>query len=186
VSVVFTARYPRWIFDFNVGVLRWSWRVQVYAFTLTTDRYPPFTLAAAPDYPAQLDVEYPGELSRGLVLVKWWLLAIPHYLIISAFGGGFTLWTQSVGGDETQRVAIGGGLAGLLVLIAAIGLAFTGRYLRSLFDLVIGMHRWTYRVIAYAALMTDEYPPFRLDTGGGEAPARSIPEPPHPAAPSTA
>jgi hypothetical protein len=186
VAVFFTGVYPRWIFDFNVGVLRWSWRVQVYAFTLTTDRYPPFTLAATADYPAQLDVEYPAELSRGLVLVKWWLLALPHYLIISVFGGGFTLWTQSVGGDQTTRVVIGGGLIGLLVLIAAIGLAFTGRYLRSLFDLVIGLHRWTYRVITYAALMTDEYPPFRLDTGGGEATAGATPEPPSTIAPSSA
>ena len=62
----------------------------------------------------------------------------------------------------------GGGLLGVLVFIAAIALLFTGRYPQGLFDLVMGLNRWIYRVGAYVALMTDEYPPFRLDTGGSE------------------
>ena len=164
-AILFTGRYPRAIFDFNVGVLRWTWRVSYYSYSaLATDRYPPFTLADDPDYPARLSVEYPQSLSRGLVLVKWWLLALPHYLIIGVFtGGAFAGYNQASGNDAW---AYGGGLIGLLVCIAAIVLLFAGRYPRGLYDLVMGMNRWVFRVGAYAALMTDQYPPFRLDMGG--------------------
>jgi len=165
-SILFTGRYPRGIFDFNVGVLRWSWRVAFYTYSaLGTDQYPPFTLDDV-DYPARLDVAYPEELSRGLVLVKWWLLAIPHYIIVGLFTSGLVWWTTHIGGEGALK--LGGGLIGLLVFIAALSLLFTARYPRGLFDLIMGLNRWVFRVGAYAALMRDEYPPFRLDLGGRE------------------
>jgi hypothetical protein len=147
-AILFTGRYPRGLFDFNVGVLRWTWRVGFYSYSaLATDQYPPFTLEPR-EYPATLEVEYPERLSRGLVLIKWWLLAIPHYLIVGVFQGGLGFRY--------------GGLQLLLVLYAGVALLFTGRYPRDLFDLVMGINRWTIRLTAYASLMRDEYPPFRF------------------------
>jgi hypothetical protein len=167
-AILFTARYPRGLFDFNVGVLRWTWRVSFYSYeALGTDRYPPFTLADVPDYPARLEVDYPESLSRGLVLVKWWLLAIPHLIIVGLLVGG---WTVYAGTTENAVWTWSGGLIGLLVFFAGIALLFTGRYIAGLFDFVIGLDRWVYRVGAYVALMTDKYPPFRLDMGPHEPP----------------
>ena len=172
-AILFTGRYPRPLFDFNVGVMRWSWRVIFYCSSvLATDRYPPFTLAPA-DYPAQLDVAYPERLSQGLVLIKWWLLAIPHYLIVGLFTSGLIWWTTDAWeGDAVLE--IGGGLIGLLALISVIILLFSGKYPRPMFDLLIGLNRWVFRVAAYATLMRDEYPPFRLDLGGREPPAPDL------------
>lgn len=145
-AVLFTGKYPKGLFTFNVGVLRWSWRVCFYSYgALGTDKYPPFTLGSVKDYPADLEIEYPKKLSRGLVLVKWWLLAIPHYFVINIF-----------------QVS-GGGLITILVIIAAIVLLFTGKYPKDIFKLVVGLNRWSLRVVGYAALMTDKYPPFRLE-----------------------
>jgi hypothetical protein len=171
-AILITGHYPMSIFEFNVGVLRWSWRVGYYAYgALGTDRYPPFTLREVPDYPATLEIAYPEHLSRGLVLVKWWLLALPHYLVIAFFMGGGTYLVSRSGAwvADDRGWSSGSGLIGLLALFAAIALLFTGRYPRGVFDLLLGMHRWVLRVAAYAALMTDAYPPFRLDMGGSEA-----------------
>jgi hypothetical protein len=183
-AILFTGRYPRSLFDFNVGVMRWSWRVNYYGYeALGTDRYPPFTLADVPDYPAHLDVAYPERLSRGLIFVKW-LLAIPHFLVLSVFVGG-GLWLGTRGGTDSgwdNGSNAGWSLVGLLVLIAAIVLLFTGRYPRPIYDFVLGMDRWAIRVAAYAALMTDRYPPFRLDQGGTD-PASVPPGPTPPSSP---
>jgi hypothetical protein len=176
-AILFTGRYPRSIFEFNVGVMRWTWRVSFYGLSaLATDRYPPFSLRPDPSYPADFTVDYPERLSRGLVLVKWWLLALPHYLLVALFAGGWGIgWT---GG---WRIVGGGGLIALLVIVAAFVLAFRGRYPESIFDFVMGLNRWCYRVLAYSALMRDEYPPFRLDSGGldpGSVPVDSTPQSP--------
>lgn len=177
VAILVSGHYPRTIFDFNVGVLRWSWRVAYYSYgALGTDRYPPFTLADVPDYPARLDVDYPEHLSRGLVLVKWWLLAIPHYLIVAVLtSNGLRRVSETVppgwsweSTDGTQWAWQGGGLIALLALVAGLALLFTGRYPQGLYDLLVGLNRWVLRVAAYAGLMTDTYPPFRLEQGGRE------------------
>jgi hypothetical protein len=149
-AILFTGKDPKSLFDYKVGVLRWGWRVGFYSYqALGTDKYPPFTLQSVPDYPADLDIPYPEKLSRGLVLIKWWLLAIPHYIVTSLFQGG--------GGQESWF-----GLTFILAIFGAIAVLFTGKYPEDIFKLVVGTNRWGYRVAAYVGLMTDEYPPFRL------------------------
>jgi hypothetical protein len=197
-AILFTGNYPRALFDFAVGVLRWSWRVAFYAYSaLGTDKYPPFTLQKT-DYPADFEVDYPQSLSRGLIFVKWWLLILPHALIVGVLSGGTFMamgwradgahppydgqhdlgmgnggmwndgmwsnpsWSGGMGADGSHG---GFGLIGLLVLIAAIALLFRGTHIRSLFDLIVGLNRWVFRVTAYTFLLTDVYPPFRLDQG---------------------
>ncbi len=144
VAILCTGRYPRPLFEFNVGVLRWSWRVMNYRFPMnTTDRYPPFSLKADPDYPGDLDVDYPEKLVNWAVLVKWWLLALPQIIMC---------WAMEP-------------LLQVLCVISAVRLLVRGTVSEDMFDLLMGMVRWRYRVAAYVSLMSDEYPPFRLDLG---------------------
>jgi hypothetical protein len=141
-AILFTAKYPKGLFDFMLGVLRWSWRVGFYSYdSMGTDKYPPFSLQPDPDYPADLDVAYPERLSRGLIFVKWWLLAIPHYVILYFL-----------------QIA-----AGILAIVIGFILLFTGKYPNDLFKFMIGVNRWSYRVSAYVYLMRDEYPPFSFN-----------------------
>ena len=138
LMILFRKKYPRWWFDWNQELLRFTNRVGIYV-ALMDDRYP-----STDDHQAvRLDYPYPNaetELGRGMPLVKW-LLAIPHYIVL------FFLY-------------IGAFFA---VVLAWFAILFTGRYPRGLFDFVEGVIRWNYRVTAYAYLLvTDKYPPFRL------------------------
>ncbi|MGI9606147.1 MAG: DUF4389 domain-containing protein [Acidimicrobiales bacterium] len=186
VAIVFTARYPKRIFDVNVGILRWTWRVQHYATSggLGTDRYPPFSFHPMPGDSASLDIALPQRLSRPLVFVKWFL-AIPHLLIVAILSGGSIRWLALDGDRFIFDVWGGGGVLGLLALAAGVTLLFTDRYPESLFDLIVGLNRWIYRTVAYVSLMTDDYPPFRLDQGGLEPVAGPLSPSPKPAAPET-
>jgi len=136
-AILFTARYPRALFDLAVLYFRWDARVSAYV-TLMRDEYPPFG-GGSPEYPARFDIEYPEKLSRLLIFVKW-LLAIPHILILGLLGL----------------------VAFVVYVIAWFAILFTGRFPRSLFDFLVGVERWSLRVNAYLYLMRDEYPPFSL------------------------
>ena len=168
-AILFTGRYPRPLFDFTVGVLRWNWRVGFYVYAaLGTDRYPPFSLSQG-DYPAELEVAYPERLSRGLVLVKW-LLAVPHLIVVALLTADIMLYPIPALNDLAGGMQLAGGYSvlNLLVVIAGFFLLITGRHPVALFDFLMGINRWVYRLLAYVALMSDDYLPFRLDAGATE------------------
>ncbi len=144
IAIVFTGRYPRPLFDFNVGVLRWSWRLMNYRFPMNcTDKYPPFTLASVPDYPADLEVDYPESLTNRAVPLQRWLLGMPQIILCWAL--------------EPFLQA--------LCVVNAVWLGCIGTINQGMFDLLMGIVRWRYRVAVYVSLMRDEYPPFRMDLG---------------------
>jgi len=139
LMIVITGRFPRSLFDFVVGVNRWSTRVSLY-LSLVTDRYPPFTTGEVADYPVRLRVEYPERSGRLLAFFRW-LLIIPHVIVVDCLNS----------------------LLYVLLLIAGVILLFTGRFNLDLFRLICGINRWSTRVNLYGQLATDEYPPFSLD-----------------------
>jgi Domain of unknown function (DUF4389) len=138
LMILFRQKYPRWWFDFNLQLTRFSTRVSSY-LALMSDRYP----STDEEQSVRLDLEYPNvkeDLNRWLPLLKW-LLAIPHYIVLLFLT-----------------------IASIFAVIAAwFAILFTGRYPRGLFNFVEGVLRWWLRVEAYAMLLTtDRYPPFRL------------------------
>jgi len=138
LMIVFRQKYPRWWFDWNVQLLRFSSRVSAY-LALLDDHYP----STDEEQAVHLDFPYPDarQLNQWLPLVKW-LLAIPHYIVLFFLGIG----------------------AVVAVIVAWFAIVFTGRYPRGLFDFVVGVIRWSNRVTGYAlVLVTDEYPPFSLE-----------------------
>jgi Domain of unknown function (DUF4389) len=144
IAILFTGRYPRPLFDFNVGVLRWSWRLMNYRFPMnSTDKYPPFTLASVPDYPADLEVDYPERLANRAVLLQRWLLGLPQIILC---------WSLEP-------------FLQTLCVVNAVWLGCIGTINQGMFDLLMGIVRWRYRVAVYVSLMRDEYPPFRMDLG---------------------
>jgi hypothetical protein len=139
LMILFRQKYPRWWFDWNLALAKFSTRVGAY-LGLLTDVYP----STDEEQSVHIDIPYPDvpkELSRGLPLVKWFL-AIPHYIVAACLG-----------------------IAAIVcIVIAWFAILFTGRYPRSFFDFVVGVYRWVLRISAYAFLLTtDKYPPFSLE-----------------------
>jgi hypothetical protein len=138
LMILFRQKYPRWWYDWNLELMRFSNRIAAY-LALMDDRYP----STDERQSVTLDFPYPDaarDLNRWLPLVKW-LLAIPHYIVL------VFLWIAAI----------------LVIIFAWFAILFTGRYPRGLFDFVLGVIRWENRVVAYAfVLVTDKYPPFRL------------------------
>jgi hypothetical protein len=138
LMILFRQKYPRWWFDWNLELLRFSNRVAVYVL-LMDDRYP----STDEQQSVRLDIDYPDakrDLNQWMPLVKWFL-AIPHFVVV------VFLWIAAV----------------FVVIWAWLAILFTGRYPTGAFEFLEGALRWNARVLAYAFLLvTDRYPPFSL------------------------
>jgi len=139
-AILFTAKYPRGMYDFVVGYWRWGLNVSAY-LSLWRDEYPPFS-GEQTTYPVTLTVEYPDRLSRGWVVLKalfgWLYVGIPH---------GICLWLYGIA-------------AGIVYFIAFFAILFTGKFPKGMFDFDVGYMRWSLNVGAYLIFLRDEYPPF--------------------------
>jgi hypothetical protein len=139
LMILFRRKYPRWWFDWNLALTRFSYRCMAY-ITLMRDEYP----STDEEQAVHLELVYPDaqkDIGQGWPLIKWFL-AIPHYIVLFFLG-----------------IA-----AFVCVIIAWFAILFTGRYPRGMFDFVVGVGRWGLRVEAYAMLLiTDKYPPFSLE-----------------------
>ncbi len=136
--ILFRQKYPRWLFDWNVAIYRLSYRIYSYAL-LMRDEYP----STDEEQAVHLEIDYPDakELNRWLPFIKW-LLAIPHWIVL--------IFLTLIGI--------------ILVIVAWFAILFIGRYPRGIFNYMLGVNRWSARVVGYALLMvTDKYPPFSLD-----------------------
>jgi hypothetical protein len=141
-AILITGRYPRGMFDFLAGTMRWTNRVNAFQYWMT-ERYPPFSLGDEPDYPVRTRIDYPpdGRIARWRVIVQY-ILAIPHFIVV-----GFLFIAEYV-----------------VIVIAFFSILFTRKWPRSMFDFTVGIVRWRTRANAYGYFwMTEKYPPFSLD-----------------------
>jgi hypothetical protein len=136
-AILFTTKYPRGLFDLVLNYQRWNANASAYA-GLLRDEYPPFSWEPG-KYPVTFEVDYDESLNRWLPLIKW-LLVIPHILVLVVLGI----------------------IAMVIWIIAFFAILFTGSFPRGMFDFIVGVNRWSYRVNAYIYLMTDAYPPFSM------------------------
>lgn len=139
IAILVTGKYPKGLFDFVLGVTRWSARAAAYLNHLT-DKYPSFSIGEEPGYPVRLKAPY-MEKSNRLTAFFRWLLVIPHWVIVGALG--LVLW--------------------VLMFIHIIMVIVTGKPNAAIFRIIVGINRWTTREAAYSLLLTDTYPPFSLD-----------------------
>jgi hypothetical protein len=139
LMILFRLKYPKWWFDWNLALTRFTYRVSTYLLLLR-DEYP----STDEEQSIHLNLTYPdaqSQLGRGWPLIKWFL-AIPHYFVL------FFLFIAVI----------------VCWIITWFGILFTGRYSRGIFDFIVGVERWALRVSAYAFLLiTDKYPPFSLE-----------------------
>ena len=148
-AILFTRRYPKGLFDVVVGFNRWGANVTSYT-GLLRDEYPPF--ATDPGlYPVRYEVDYPEKLNRWLIFVKW-LIAFPHYIVLQI------LWL----------------IAFLFWFIGWFAILFTGRFPKGMFDFIVGVMRWNYRLTGYTSLLRDEFPPYSMAAEAGPGTRRSV------------